>query len=307
LTDPLYASSGGFIPTNNYTDAAGFIVTCNCRRTSRTCPSNCCGQGSCDFSTGTCTCTNPGPNVNTQDCCNTTGCVGGACAPCFNSGLYCSGNGVCDPVTGVCNCVTYSDNTPMYSGAACDVPIPKLVECSGLTGVVDCQDCNAKASAFGIFCTWCTTEPLNSNLSITVGTCSRDVDCRANLNPSCQILVQYVPEPCPDECSGHGTCQNQTDTATNRTVGVCICDATYIGVNCGDMEEVIDVPLAAGLGAAAIVGIVIAIVVVLAALGGGGYAIANNMAAAPVAPLTNNPLYVGLQTAGDNPLNKVNR
>jgi len=116
--------------------------------------------------------------------------------------------------------------------------------------------------------------------------------------------VQYIPEPCPDNCAGHGNCVNQTDATTNRTVGVCVCVDGYTGVNCGDAPADI-VPLAAGLGAAAIAGIVIAIVVILAAIGGGGYAVANNMAAAPVAPAINNPLYVGAGTSGENPLRQV--
>jgi hypothetical protein len=81
----------------------------------------------------------------------------------------------------------------------------------------------------------------------------------------------------------------------------CICRDGYTGVNCGAAPNNI-ITIAAGLGAAAIVGIIIAVIVVVAALGGGGFAIAQNMAAAPVAPAMNNPLYVGAGRSGQNPL-----
>jgi hypothetical protein len=295
LNDTLYRNSGGFIPQNNQIDSEGFRVTCNCRRLSIICPRACCGLGRCDFAAGACDCSGVPGVVDPLTCCqdNTTS------APCFNDGNYCSGHGTC--TNGACVCVTDSQNRPLWSGPACNISTPPTLTCEELTGVADCAGCNAAAQARGIFCSWCTPRLLTDNTSLTFGTCVRDVDCTTNLNPSCLILVQYVPEPCPDACSGHGSCQNTTQG--NRTVGVCVCVEGWQGVNCGEGTEV--VALAAGLGAAAIAGIVIAIVVVLAALGGGGYAIANNMAAAPIAPAVNNPLYVPGGRSGQNPLAKM--
>jgi len=149
---------------------------------------------------------------------------------------------------------------------------------------------------------------LSDNQSLTQGQCVSTTGCNLNPNPSCVITVVYVPEPCPDACSGNGVCVNQTNAPTaakpNATYTlVCQCYDKYSGANCAVHDDTVE--LAAGLGAAAIVGIVIAIVVVLAALGGGGFAIAQNMAAAPVAPAMNNPLYVGAGKGGENPLNRV--
>jgi hypothetical protein len=83
----------------------------------------------------------------------------------------------------------------------------------------------------------------------------------------------------------------------------CQCTEGYTGVNCG--ETLSNLAVYAGIGAAAIVGIIVAIAIVVAALGGGGYAIAQGMAAAPIAPAMNNPLYVGAGRSGTNPLNKA--
>jgi hypothetical protein len=207
-------------------------------------------------------------------------------------------------------CVTDPDGTA-WSGYNCNISTPRLKTCSDVTGVTDCASCNAGAIANNVFCQWCTPFALSDNRSLTQGQCVSQTGCALNPNPSCIITVTYVPEPCPDDCSGElaGECRNVTGPAPgsnnpNATFHmVCVCLPTYSGINCGIHDDTVEI--AVGLGAAAIVGIVIAIVVVLAAVGGGGYAIAQNMAAAPVAPAMNNPLYVGAGQGGENPLNRV--
>jgi hypothetical protein len=308
LSDPLYARSGGFIPADNYTDAQGFRVSCNCRRTVLTCPRSCCGTGRCNFATGRCDCSMVGqaPLIDQTTCCPSNITI----PPCFNNNTFCSGHGQC--VGGSCVCVTDPDGTA-WSGYNCNISTPRQKVCGDLTSVTDCASCNAAALANNIFCSWCTPLLLSNNLSLTQGTCRDPTSCNQNVNPSCIITVTYVPEPCPDQCSGNGVCVNQSITPGNSGGNnpnrnatyqlVCQCYDTYSGINCATHDATIE--LAAGLGAAAIVGIVIAIVVVLAALGGGGFAIAQNMAAGPVAPAMNNPLYVGAGKGGENPLNRV--
>jgi len=309
LADPLYATSGGFIPTDNYVDAQGYRVSCNCKRTVLTCPRSCCGTGRCNFATGLCDCTGvstaSGP-LDPTTCCPT----GIPFPPCYNNNTFCSGHGSCD-TTGNCVCVTDPDGT-VFSGYNCNISTPRLKTCLDLTSVTDCASCNAAAMANAIFCQWCTPFRLSDNRSLTQGQCVATDGCNLNPNPSCTITVQYVPEPCPDQCSQHGVCVNRSGVRPGTTprpnsTGTwfleCQCYDTYSGVNCANHDVAIE--LGVGLGAAAVAGIVIAIVVVLAALGGGGYAIASNMAAAPVAPAMNNPLYVGAGKGGENPLNRV--
>jgi len=308
LSSPLYANSGGFIPTNNYTDAQGFKVSCNCRRTVLTCPRACCSTGICNFATGVCDCSAVGiaPAIDQTTCCPT----GVNIPPCFNNNTFCSGHGSC--VSGNCVCVTDSSGTA-YSGYNCNISTPATKTCANLPNtVVDCASCNAASQATGIYCQWCTPQALSDNRSLTIGSCIAASACSLNPDPQCVLTVVYVPQPCPDQCSGHGVCANVSCKPNGNCNGkspnatytlVCQCYDTYSGINCGNHDT--SVALGIGLGAAAIVGIVIAIVVVIAALGGGGYAIAQNMAAAPVAPAMNNPLYVGAGKGGENPLNRV--
>jgi len=63
--------------------------------------------------------------------------------------------------------------------------------------------------------------------------------------------------------------------------------------------------IGASLGAAAIIGIVIAAVLFAAGIAGGGaYAIAQSSGSATAAGVSNNPLYVGHGAQGTNPLYK---
>jgi len=168
--------------------------------------------------------------------------------------------------------------------------------------------------------------PLSNATGLTAGTCIADGTCSLTANPSCLVITTYTPPPCPDACGGHGSCANVTRGGSNcggagqqacsgsinqggqnvtipPWILVCQCNDGFNGINCAN--AITNVPIAVGLGVAAIIGIIIAIAVVIAAVGGGGYAIAQNMATAPVAPAMNNPLYVGAGRQGTNPLHRA--
>jgi len=82
---------------------------------------------------------------------------------------------------------------------------------------------------------------------------------------------------------------------------VCVCFDGYSGVNCG-VGTSTAVVLAAAASGGIIAAIVIAAVLVVACAGGGAYAVVNGGAVGPGAVVTNNPIYAGSDTMGDNPL-----
>jgi len=74
-------------------------------------------------------------------------------------------------------------------------------------------------------------------------------------------------------------------------------------VDCGVPPATV---LAGALGTAAIVGIVVgAVLCVACAAGGGAYAYTQAAGASGVAPVANNPIYVGSGSQGTNPLYQV--
>jgi len=129
---------------------------------------------------------------------------------------------------------------------------------------------------------------------------------------ACLITTEFIPEPCPDNCTGHGDCVNRTlplpagspaGTVPNVTL-VCVCDEGYKGVNCGTPPPA-PVVVAVALTAGAIAGIVIGVAVFLCVGGGGAYAAATFMGTGSAGPVVNNPLYQGEGNKGTNPLYKL--
>jgi hypothetical protein len=315
LADPLYKNSGGFElgPSASLQDAQGYYMTCDCKRKVKTCPNNCCGNGDCLDQVGACNnCGNP-DSLPDANCCPTINIT----QVCFNDGLYCSGNGRC--VDGTCVCNPGVDGSADYAGAACNVTVVKKRACNTLPAN-DCQSCLDAAAASGSFCGWCTTGTIGQDSSLNTGACTEDSNCtpdflgdpkNATQLSACLITTVYKPEPCPDNCTGHGQCVNQTsdpkadpNNSTNATL-VCICDEGFTGENCGSVPEILN-PIAIGaISAAAIAGIVVAIIAFLALAGGGAYAAAQAMGTGAAAPVVNNPLYRGDGNAGVNPLYKA--
>jgi len=305
-TDPSYNASGGFIPKTGVKDAQGFPVTCDCKRQILPCPNNCCGNGVCNGQNATCTCNNGGAGADPGTCCLS----GPVTGDCNNDGNYCSGHGTC--VNGNCLCFNGADGTPDFTGVACNISVVKLPKCANLTGVSDCKTCLNAAEQVGIFCGWCTSGTPNTQAALDTGSCQETANCAAPATPlaSCLLTVQYVPEPCPDNCTGHGKCVNRTvapvtgstSNSTNYTL-VCVCTNGYKGVNCGTAPpNAITVGL---LTAGAIAGIIVGVAVFLCLGGGGAYAAATFMGSGSVGPVVNNPLYQGEGNKGTNPLYKL--
>jgi len=237
---------------------------------------------------------------------------------CFNGGSYCSGNGIC--INNTCACNPGADGTPDFMGPACNVPINKTKKCSQI-GATDCQSCLNNAYANGVYCGWCTSQASGTAAALTSGFCSEDVNCVPQAGGaavqnlySCQLTVNVTVPPCPDNCTGHGACTNQTNQQTAGTgqsgntsnvTQVCVCAGGYTGINCGSPPLPISVAAVAGITAGVIAGIVIAIIAFLALAGGGAYAAAQAMGTGGAAPVVNNPLYRGDGNQGMNPLYKA--
>jgi len=305
-SDPIYNASGGFIPKTGVQDSEGYFVTCDCKRIPIDCPENCCGHGQCNPSNGQCTCS--GTGLNRVTCCPTDTSL----KQCVNDGNYCSGNGYC--TDGQCACFNGPDGTPDFTGVACNITVEKKRKCTELPAT-DCASCQALAEANGVYCGWCTSgTATGSDISLSDGKCTSDTECTAAGNvslPSCTITAEYIPEPCPDNCTGHGTCTNETQplppNAPNGTqpnvTQHCVCAEGYTGLNCATAP-----PIAAivGLTAGAIAGIVIGVIVFLCISGGGAWAAAKAMGPGSVGPVINNPLYKGDGQKGTNPLYQNN-
>jgi hypothetical protein len=129
---------------------------------------------------------------------------------------------------------------------------------------------------------------------------------------ACVIATTYIPEPCPDNCTGHGSCVNKTLPldpgapvgATPNTTLYCQCDKGWEGANCGNGGVILIT--AAALATGAIVGIVIGVILCVGIAGGSAYAGANAFAHADATAIVNNPLYKKSGNDGENPLYEQN-
>jgi len=237
-------SPSGFAPLSR--DNQGYNLKCDCTRQTIPCSNNCFANGICNTVNGVCfNCTT---STSPPDCrppgyvpgTNTSG------LPC-SSLDFCSGNGYC--VNQQCNCVDG------YVGPTCNALPPQSCLDYG-----DCTDCSA--SAFG--CSWC--------LDGATPTClpSYDARCPPSNVQLCQTTPgNYTPGPCPDNCGGHGLCQQQT--------GTCNCQSGFSGLNCLYNNYLLGQGSGKkGLSAGAIAGIVVGVfggvgVGVGAAIGGYKY------------------------------------
>jgi hypothetical protein len=137
---------------------------------------------------------------------------------------------------------------------------------------------------------------------------------------ACQRTTNYVPEVCPDDCSGHGTCTNvslltnSSDASLDQiraafgnasVSAVCVCVPGAYGINCGSFPPDQTVVLVASIvGAGVIAGIVIAVAAAIAGGGGGAYAYFQSAGAGGAGPVYSNPIYTDRGTSGENPINQ---
>jgi len=306
---PPYLNNG-FQPGATQFDAQGYAISCNCQRTIVPCPMSCCGNGVCLDNNGTCVCQG---GFKGADCCtppvpppnpppNTTPTP--TPIPCLNDGHFCSGNGVCE--NGACNCTLVEDDGTTYTGPACNIsvppPPPPALTCPGLNAS-DCSTCITLASAYAVGCEWCPNIYANVTEVLTNGTCATIGQCGNGAQSVCVPPVIYVPPPCPDECSGHGSCVNVTDDSGNTTRQKCVCFDGFSGINCGIGQDITAI-VAGTVGAAAIAGIVLGIVAFCGIAGGGTYAYVKQMDSGDSANISNNPLYADARRGGENPMHK---
>jgi len=92
-----------------------------------------------------------------------------------------------------------------------------------------------------------------------------------------------------------------TSTYLNYSA-VCVCLSPFDGFNCGAVGAGVNIILAASLAAGIIAAIVILGLLGLAICAGGAYAATSALAPAAASGLQANPLYVGSDVEGANPL-----
>jgi hypothetical protein len=158
--------------------------------------------------------------------------------------------------------------------------------------------------AYGVDCEWCPNPFANSTEILTNGTCTKTSTCGNGAQNVCVPPVIYVPPPCPDECSGQGTCVNVTDDSGNVTSQKCVCFDGHSGINCAIGTDITAI-VAGTVGAAAIAGIVIGIIAFCGIAGGGTYAYVKQMDNSADANISNNPLYADARKGGENPMHKA--
>jgi len=299
----------GFVPSNGsglHVDSQGYTINCDCSRVIYDCSpySFCSGHGTCVPQNGTCICqtgyigpdcqppatttptsttTAPSSTSVTDTSSSTT--TPAPSPPCYNSGDYCSGHGICNANVCVCN--------DGFSGNACqDITTTTNHYCNEFS---TCSNCTTQAAQFNLACTWCA--------DVIGGGCVNSAAC-LNVISSCGATgISFVPEPCPDDCSGskHGVCVNETcsaltasgkpiirvngvpaciddsNTQQNDSLGTidrpatnasfCLCRKGYKGNNCGAKSSGLGKALAISGGVIAAIVICGVIVILLVAFG----------------------------------------
>jgi hypothetical protein len=246
-------------------------VKAECVATPTTCKTNTsCYTYACEAATGVCgtkiTCDVPPP-----ECVSNAGC---------DDGNMCT-NDICDVATGTCRW----ENT----AAACDD-----------NNLCTVDSCDPAAG--------CKNEPVpldycDDQSNCTIDRCDPAQGC-VNTNVTC-----VDDNACTiDTCDPFKGCLNTPKVCPNSGKAKCKLDFCLNGTCVSRKADGCAVPVvavAAALSTAAIIGIIIGVVLCVAGVGAGGaYAYSQAAGSGSVAPVANNPIYVGSGAAGTNPLYK---
>ena len=174
------------------------------------CPNLCSSHGVCETASGRCHCDSSWTGV---DCAvSNVFCPTNCCGP---------SHGACNHKTGRCTC------RPGYSGMdCCSVSLPCCQGCS-LHGTCDgaTGQCKCNPGWGGDWSTCCAKKlcPFDCHSDEKHGVC---VNGQCKCEPSFHgVACETSVLPCPNNCSGHGTC----DMAT----GNCACETSWRGIDCG--------------------------------------------------------------------------
>jgi len=230
-----------------------------------------CFTYACEVGTGICG-TTIAPGCEGQpECVSNAGC---------DDGNMCT-NDICDLTTGQCRW----ENT----AAACDD--------NNLCTIDSCEPA-----------TGCKNEPVPLDYCDDQSNCTVDrcdpVDGCVNTNVTC-----IDDNACTiDTCDPFKGCLNTPKVCPNNGNAKCKLDFCLNGTCVSRKADGCAVPVvavAAALSTAAVIGIVIGVVLCVAGVGAGGaYAYSQAAGSGSVAPVANNPIYVGSGAQGTNPLYK---
>jgi hypothetical protein len=205
-------------------------------------------------------------------------------SPCYNDGFYCSGHGTCQ--VGVCIC------SETWTGEICNVTVKEDEKyCNDF---INCHSCLTQT--LDLECSWCA--------DVSGGGCVNTDSCLNRVMSCGAEAVSFIPEPCPDSCSGtNGICVNQTcdelhdsgleipiiegvpvcintslnsqeDPENNETIIVtgshtsfCLCYSGYGGANCGHKSDSLGTALAISGAVIAVICVAGVIALIIIGLG----------------------------------------
>jgi len=238
-----------------------------------------CFKRDCVPATGLCKTSQTGVCPNIQECQNASGCNDNNMCTTEN----CTVDGSCAWQT--INCATVVGAGDKCNTVECD-PAQRGCYLKPIDVNATCDDgnlCTLDACDPQIGCTHTPVTTCVDNDFCTIDTCDPIRGCL------------FVPKLC--NISGNASCKI---SFCNETDGNC----TYRDVACGTVlpEGIL---IGASLGAAALVGIIIAAIICAAGVGAGGaYAYVQAQGGGPLSETRNNPLYSGTGNEGTNPLFK---
>lgn len=270
-----------------------------CKKTPKDCsdPNNLCNTYKCDAELQECVATPISCKANTT-------CYEYACVPATG---VCATHQVptCTSPPPECTTVEECDDGNLCTADICDTD----------TGFCRWENIAAQCDD-GNLCTIDTCDPTKGCINdpvpldycddmsnCTIDVCDPDRGC-VHTNVSCED-----DNPCTvDECDPFKGCLNTPMVCANSGEDKCKLSFCLNGTCVNRKADGCAVPVvavAAALSTAAIVGIIIGVVLCIAGVGAGGaYAYSQAAGSGSVAPVANNPIYVGSGAQGTNPLYK---